>query len=78
MYKIMHLPTATFVKCKSSKEGWIDWEFVSLDSAKKVMSWKIVVDYDKDFVCLQECIWMENPGKVLSDYLDIIEVEDDG
>jgi hypothetical protein len=74
MYKILHLPTGTFVKYNLRKPT--DWCFTSLESAKKVMTWEIVVDYDNDTVMLDEVMWYCTTKPVLNEHLQLVEVPD--
>ena len=80
MYKLMHLPTGTFVQVKIfNKPVWVDWVFHSKDSIQKVAGWEIVADYEKEIVCLRESTsQLRNWQAVLSVHLEIVEVEDDG
>ena len=75
MYKILHLPTGTYVKY--NRNNPTDWCFHSLSSCKAVMSWDIVVDYELDNVMLEEVLWYTPLQKVIKEQLEIIEVEDD-
>jgi hypothetical protein len=74
MYKILHLPTGTFVKYNRDKPT--DWSFVSLESAQNVLTWPIVVDYDLDNVMLDEVLWYTSTQKVIKEQLEIVEVDD--
>jgi len=75
MYRILHLPTGTFVKYNINNPTI--WNFLSLQSAKAVLSWKIVVDYEKDNVMLDEVLWYVNTSPVISEQLEIVEVPDE-
>ena len=75
MYKILHLPTGTFVKYNRGNPT--DWEFISLSSAQTVISWGIVVDYELNNVMLDEVLWYTTTQKVIKEQLEIVEVADD-
>ena len=74
MYKILHLPTGTFVKYNRDRP--VDWCFTSLESCKQVMSWEIVVDYELDNVMLDEVLWYTTTQRVIKEQLEIVEVDD--
>ena len=74
MYRILHLPTGTYVKYNIKNPT--DWSFISLQSAIKVMNDKLVVDFEKDIVMLDEVLWYTPTQKVLKDHLELIEIPD--
>ena len=84
MYKIMHLPTGTYVKCfsedvrKSYRKRLTDWYFIDKTSAENVCRWELVVDYDKEFVVCKESQWysIQHLPTVLREHLEIVEVDD--
>lgn len=83
MYKILHLPTGTYLQVKLSmvnnsvpKMQIRDWVFNSFDSCKRVMSWRIVVDNTKDLVFLDENMSHRWLTEVLYEHLEVVEVPD--
>jgi hypothetical protein len=76
-YRILHLPTGTYLH----HSGWgikpTVWDFVMLSSAELIILQEIVVDLDYDLVMLKESMKYYVCSVVLKEHLEIIEVEAD-
>lgn len=53
MYKIIHLPTGTYLQVKPyGTNTWIPWEFTDKHSAESILNcFRITVNYETELVC---------------------------